>query len=86
MFLSLFLTCVAALAVSTVLLLLFGHRVGFASRVVGIVCAAGLAIGAGEIAARLWDLPPTYVLVAEGLLLALGAIVVFARPVWNPIG
>jgi len=86
MFLSLFLTCVAAMAVATVLLLLLGHRVCFASRIVGILCVAGLAIVAGELAARIWDLPPAYVLAAEGLLLVIGAIVVFARPVWNPIG
>ena len=86
MFLSLFLTCVAALAVATVLLVLLGHRMRFASRILGVVCVAAVAVGAGEAAARLWDLPPTYVLAAEGLLLVLGVAVVLLRPVWNPIG
>jgi cellulose synthase/poly-beta-1,6-N-acetylglucosamine synthase-like glycosyltransferase len=86
MFLSLFLTCVVALAVATSLLLLLGHRVRFASRIVGILLAAGLAAGAGEVAALVWDLPAAYVLGAEAVLFSLGAVVALARPLWNPIG
>ena len=86
MLLSLFLTCVIALGGSTLLLLALGHRLRIASRVLGVLLAAGIALGAGELAARLWGLPPGPVLGAEGLLFVLCLVVVFTRPSWNPIG
>jgi cellulose synthase/poly-beta-1,6-N-acetylglucosamine synthase-like glycosyltransferase len=86
MFLGLFLTCVVALAIATVLLLLLGHRLRFASRILGILCAVALALGAGEVAALLWDIPAATVVAAEVLLVTLGVIVVLARSPWNPIG
>jgi cellulose synthase/poly-beta-1,6-N-acetylglucosamine synthase-like glycosyltransferase len=84
--LSLFLTCVIALGVSTVLLVALGHRLGIGSRIIGVVLAGAIAVGAGELAARLWRLPSGPVLAAEGLLFVLALVVVLARPSWNPIG
>jgi cellulose synthase/poly-beta-1,6-N-acetylglucosamine synthase-like glycosyltransferase len=84
--LSLFLTCVIALGGSTVLLLAVGHRLRIASRVIGVVLIVAIAVGAGELAGRLWRLPPAPVLAAEMLLFVVCLIVVFARPSWNPIG
>jgi cellulose synthase/poly-beta-1,6-N-acetylglucosamine synthase-like glycosyltransferase len=84
--LSLFLTCVIALGVSTVLLLALGHRIPIASRILGALLAAAIAVGAGELAARLWQLPPGPVLAAEALLLVIALIVVSARSPWNPVG
>ena len=86
MLLSLFLTCVIALGGSTVLLLAVGHRLRIASRVIGVVLIVAIAVGAGELAGRLWRLPPAPVLAAEMLLFVVCLIVVFARPSWNPIG
>jgi cellulose synthase/poly-beta-1,6-N-acetylglucosamine synthase-like glycosyltransferase len=84
--LGLFLTCFVALVAATVLLLLLGARLRFASRLVGILLSAALAVGAGEVAARVWGLPPRPVLAAEVLLVVLGVVVSLARPVWNPVG
>jgi nucleoside recognition membrane protein YjiH len=86
MLLTLFLTCFVALAAATVLLLAFGDRVRVASRVLGLVLGVVLAVAAGQAAERLWQLDPRPVLVAEALLVALTAVVVAARPLWNPVG
>ena len=86
MLLALFLTCFLALAAATVLLLALGDRVRVASRVLGLALGLALAVAAGQAAARLWQLDPWPVLVAEALLVALAAVVVAARPLWNPIG
>jgi cellulose synthase/poly-beta-1,6-N-acetylglucosamine synthase-like glycosyltransferase len=86
MLLSLFLTCVIALGVSTVLLLALGHRIRIASRILGVLLATAIAVGAGELAARLWELPPGPVLGAEALLFVIALTVAFARPSWNPVG
>jgi glycosyltransferase involved in cell wall biosynthesis len=84
--LALFLTCFVALVVATVLLLALGDRVRVASRTLGLVLGAALAVASGETAARLWHLDPSPVLAAEGLLVLLAAVVVIARPLWNPVG
>jgi cellulose synthase/poly-beta-1,6-N-acetylglucosamine synthase-like glycosyltransferase len=84
--LALFLTCFVALVVATLLLLLLGARLHFASRILGIALSVALAVGAGEVAARLWNLPPRPVLLAEGTIVVLGIVVALARPVWNPVG
>jgi cellulose synthase/poly-beta-1,6-N-acetylglucosamine synthase-like glycosyltransferase len=81
-----FLTCVVALASTSVLLFVIGHRVRFASRIVGVLAAFAVTIGAGEAAAAWWDLPSRYVEVGQALLLVTMLVVVFARPLWNPIG
>jgi glycosyltransferase involved in cell wall biosynthesis len=86
MLLTLFLTCFVALAAATVLLLAFGDRLRVASRVLGLALGVALAVGAGQAAARLWRLDPRPVLAAEVLLVALTAVVVAARPLWNPVG
>jgi cellulose synthase/poly-beta-1,6-N-acetylglucosamine synthase-like glycosyltransferase len=84
--LGLFLTCFVALCAATILLLLFGARLHFASRVAGGALSALLAVGAGEAAARVWNLAPRPVLAAEALLLVVGIVISLARPVWNPVG
>ena len=86
MLLTLFLTCFVSLVAATVLLLAFGDRVRVASRVLGLAVGVVLAVAAGRAAARLWQLDPRPVLVAEALLVALTAVVVAARPLWNPVG
>jgi cellulose synthase/poly-beta-1,6-N-acetylglucosamine synthase-like glycosyltransferase len=84
--LTIVLTASVVLAVATLLLLLVGHRLRFASRVLGLLFAALVAAGSAELAARLWHLVPSYTLTAAGLVLAACAIVVLALPHWNPIG
>ncbi len=83
---TLFLVCALALGAATVLLLSTGHRVRFASRLVGLLLGAVLVLAAGEAAAWLWQLPADYIEVGEALLFAALVIVVFARRMWNPIG
>src|SRR2546423_698634 len=84
--LSLFLTCVVSLGISTLLLVLLGHRVRFSSRVVGILLAVAVTLVAGEAAARLWNLPSGYVEAAEVALASVTVVWVALRPQWNPIG
>jgi hypothetical protein len=79
MLLTLFLTCFVSLAAAMVLLLVFGDRVRVASWVLGPALGVVLAVAAGQAAARLWQLDPRPVLVAEALLVALTAVVVAAR-------
>jgi cellulose synthase/poly-beta-1,6-N-acetylglucosamine synthase-like glycosyltransferase len=86
MFLGLFLTCTVALALMTILLVGVGHRIKFASRLVGLLLSVVVVAAAGEIAARVWDLPSEYVLAGEAVLLVVCAAVVFFRPAWNPVG
>jgi Glycosyltransferase like family 2 len=84
--LSLFLVCFVALAAATVLLLAFGDRVRVANRALGLGAGIVLAVGAGEAATRLWRLEPRPVLAAEAVLVVVAAVVVAARPLWNPVG
>jgi len=86
MLLTLFLTCFVSLAAATVLLLAFGDRLRVANRFLGLAVGVVLAVGAGEAAARLWRLDPMPVLAAEALLVVVAALVVAARPLWNPVG
>ena len=81
----LFLTCFVSLA-AAVLLLAFGDRLRVANRFLGLAVGVVLAVGAGEAAARLWRLDPMPVLAAEALLVVVAAVVVAARPLWNPVG
>ncbi|MFN2543049.1 MAG: glycosyltransferase, partial [Actinomycetota bacterium] len=85
MLLSIFLTCLIAVAITTALLLLLGHRLHFSSRIVGVILAAAVAVGAGEAAADLWSLPSSYVQAGEVLVVAFAILIVALRPVWNPI-
>jgi hypothetical protein len=86
MLLSLFLTCFACLAITTVLLLVAGHRVRVSSRALGVLCALVLVVGSGELTARLWRLPVAYVEAGELLLLSCIITTVRLRPRWNPLG
>src|SRR5438552_5360499 len=86
MFLSLFLTCLVALVVATVLLIAFGSRVRVPSRVLGALLIVVVTLFAGEAAARIWLLPSKYVEYGEAAILAWGLVVVIVRRVWNPIG
>jgi cellulose synthase/poly-beta-1,6-N-acetylglucosamine synthase-like glycosyltransferase len=85
-FLTLFLTCVATLVPSTILLLAFGHRLPRSSRIAGVLGAAILTLIAGEAAGQLGGLPPGQVLVGEILVFAFDLVVILLRPRWNPIG
>jgi len=84
--LGLLLTSSVALILTTALLLGLGHRVHRSSRAAGAVLGLVVVVGAGEVAARVWLLPTTYVVVGEILLAVLTVVVVIVRPVWNPIG
>jgi cellulose synthase/poly-beta-1,6-N-acetylglucosamine synthase-like glycosyltransferase len=86
MFLGLFLTCVVALAITTILLLLAGHRGHRTSRVLGLVLAVAVAIVAGQLAMVLFDLPREHVLAAQAGLVIFGVAITLLRPQWNPIG
>jgi hypothetical protein len=65
MFLALFITLATAVAVATLVLVVTGHRVRFTSRLLAIVAGAALAIGCGEIVARVGNIAPEPVLLAE---------------------
>jgi hypothetical protein len=80
------LTCLVALALSTGLLLLLGHRLNVSSRFLGVLAVAAVVLGAGQASGRIWQIPSPTVLEAEGLLASCGWIVVFLRPRWNPTG
>jgi hypothetical protein len=84
--LSLFLVCFVALALTTVLLLLAGHRLRVASRLLGAFFAIVIAIGSGEIAAAIWRLETSYVWAGEAFLLFPTLLVVMLRRRWNPLG
>jgi len=86
MLLTLFVTCAVGLAIATAVLLAVGRRIEVAFRPLGIVLAAAVAVAAGEVAGRLWNLPPDPVLGGEAVLLALSVVAVAARPQWNPVG
>ena len=86
MLLSVFLTCFAALVLTTALLLVLGHRIRFSSRILGALLAVITAVAAGEIVGAVWHVPPRYVLGAEVFLVVMTLLVVAVRDVWNPIG
>ncbi|HZP29680.1 MAG TPA: glycosyltransferase, partial [Acidimicrobiia bacterium] len=86
MLLSVFLTCFIALVVSTIALLLLGQRLRFSSRLLGVLLVIAVTAGAGELAARVASLPSRYVERAQLVLVVVGAVVVVARGVWNPVG
>jgi cellulose synthase/poly-beta-1,6-N-acetylglucosamine synthase-like glycosyltransferase len=86
MFLSLFITFFVVVGGATVLLITLGNRVRFASRIVGIFLGVGLVLGAGELVARVWALPPSNILWAQGLLLSAIVFAALTRPAWNPLG
>jgi cellulose synthase/poly-beta-1,6-N-acetylglucosamine synthase-like glycosyltransferase len=86
MFLSLFLTCVVALGISTLLLITLGHRVRLRLSLGALVLALGIIVASGEIAARAWSLSSRYVAVAQVILLAVTLIAIAVLRGWNIIG
>lgn len=86
MFLSILLTCLVAVAVTTGLLLVAGHRVRIASRVLGIALGALIALFAGVAAAHLWKLPSHFAWSGVALVSAAIVLLVLLRPDWNPLG
>ncbi|MCI0685894.1 MAG: glycosyltransferase [Sporichthyaceae bacterium] len=86
MLLTVILAGTVTLVLATVLLVLLGHRVRFASRIAGILLAALLCLGSAELAARLWNLVSAYVLTAAGATFVACLFVIFVLPHWNPIG
>src|SRR6266508_1199629 len=84
--LSVFLVCFVALSLTTLLLLIAGHRLRVASRLLGSFCEIVLALGSGEIAASIWRLQTSYVWAGEAFLLFLTLLVVMLRRRWNPLG
>ena len=85
-FLALFVVTFCCLVPGTVLLLALGHRLRFASRIVGLVLVVGVAGLAGWVARRSFGLPTEPVLAGQVLVVAAGVLVVATRPRWNPVG
>ena len=86
MLLSLFLVCFVALVLTTGLLLLAGHRLRVASRLLGSFLAIVIAIGSGEAAAAIWRLQTSCVWAGEAFLFFPTLLVVLLRRRWNPLG
>jgi cellulose synthase/poly-beta-1,6-N-acetylglucosamine synthase-like glycosyltransferase len=86
MLLGFFLVGLTVLAVATTLLLTIGHRVRFASRVVGTASALLLAYASVRLVALWWKGPSVDLLFAGVWVAVCMVAVVFLRPVWNPIG
>ena len=86
MLLSLFLTCFAALVITTALLLAVGHRIRFSARILGILLSALVAVAGGKLVTAIWHTPRGYVEEAGVAIVVLTIVVAWARPVWNPVG
>jgi len=86
MFLSLFITFCIALGIGTLVLVVFGHRWSLSSHIAGIFLGLVIAIASGELAARLANIAPEPILIAQSILVAATVFIVLARPRWNPIG
>jgi cellulose synthase/poly-beta-1,6-N-acetylglucosamine synthase-like glycosyltransferase len=86
MLLTLVLTASVVLVAATVLLLLVGRRLRFASRLAGLALAALVAGGGAVLAAFVWNLVPAYALGAAGAIVVACAIATFVVPYWNPVG
>ncbi|MDP1818872.1 MAG: glycosyltransferase [Acidimicrobiales bacterium] len=80
------LTGLTALVLAAPMLVTVGHRVRGARRAASIGTLVGWAVLAGELASRALALPTRYVVVAQVALVLAGALVVWARPLWNPVG
>jgi cellulose synthase/poly-beta-1,6-N-acetylglucosamine synthase-like glycosyltransferase len=86
MLFSFFLVCAVALVAVTVLLVLIGSRVRFASRIGGVSLAVAVYFAAGWFAAEVWRLPPAPTEADEVYCLLIAVAIVLVRPEWNPIG
>jgi len=74
------------LVLSTVALLVVGHRVRVASFWLSVAAAVVVPVVGGELAARVFRLPTRQVLVAEAVLVVTGVAVAWWRRRWNPVG
>ena len=86
MLFSVFLVCSLNLGIAALLLFTLGSRVRIASRVAGVVLAAGGAFGAGYLAALWWALPGAPVESSEIFIVLCAIVVASVRGVWNPFG
>jgi cellulose synthase/poly-beta-1,6-N-acetylglucosamine synthase-like glycosyltransferase len=80
------LTATIAFSLATVLLLLAGRHLRFASRIAGLVLSGLICIGAHWLAGQLWHLIPAYTIAAALIVFAACAIAVFLVPYWNAVG
>ena len=80
------LVAVVVLMISTGLLVMYGHRWMHASRWASLGLAAAVTVVAGEVAARVWQLPSSDVVVSEAYVVAVVAVAVRLAPSWNPAG
>jgi cellulose synthase/poly-beta-1,6-N-acetylglucosamine synthase-like glycosyltransferase len=83
---SAFIVAAVALGLAVLLLIALGRRVAFSSRVAALLAAAALYFCAGWVAAEAWSLRAGAIEGAEVACFAVTALVIVARPVWNPIG
>jgi len=86
MLLALFLVCLVALVLGTVLLLALALPARFTSPVTALALLAATTFVAGYTASRVWSLRARDVRLAEALLLVAGALVIAVARRWNPIG
>lgn len=80
------LTSTTALVLATVLLLVAGRRLRFASRIAGLLICAPICYAAHLIASNLWHLAPDYTWAAGLIVFVACALVIVLLPYWNPIG
>jgi Glycosyl transferase family 2 len=74
------------LAFATILLLLLGKRLRFASRIVSLLFAGTVSAAAAWVASRLWGLVDTYAWTAAAIIGGACLLVIVLLPYWNPIG
>ena len=86
MLLSVLLSCVTALVMSAAALVGIGHRLRLGSRVVSVAVAAVFVLAVGEVATRFWRLPYGFGVAGAVWLMAVAAVVIALRPLWNPVG
>ena len=86
MLLTVTLVCLAALAPATLLLLLLGARLRFASRLVGGLASLVLVALSGQVVADLLRLRSDYVLAGQALVATCCLFVVSRHRHWNPVG
>ena len=86
MFFSLFLTCVLSLALTTILLVVFGHRTKLRFWPAAVLLLFVVTVASGELAARIWHPPSRYVVVAELVEFAVGSVCIVALRAWNVVG
>ncbi|WP_020523814.1 glycosyltransferase [Catelliglobosispora koreensis] len=86
MLLTVALTATSTLILSTLLLLLTGKRLRFASRAAGVLAAAVMCVAGAWGAARLWGFLDSNMWASAAITGAVCLVVVLALPHWNPAG